>query len=360
MDSSSERREKIEMRPTAGVTEGAARSPVWRGAVVACAVILGFAVGRLNWRGSATVETNENLIIGSRTNVDVDDAAAVFERVFSALPLRTVVYPSGDHYYFSFPCTRGLIRGNLRLTRELRTGGTIGITYSLGVPGRDKTISVRLGRSQGLYMIGLGRRAWLCYYHWKFVVFLLNPSVAAPPIHAKLLPGETWATSVFDESGLQFHLIFQQQPPHLFWILNRDLPVAEDFDRTATDIAIGRRTRFAFYVDKSNDRWVLVGVDRRNSVENTWYDGPFDQLPNEEIEAGLPGFRKYLESVYPGVRGQIDDYGRYKLLPQSDVAVVPWMLYDNVEDLAFIEKCKQTPAGPAFYRCITPDPFAGK
>jgi hypothetical protein len=314
----------------------------------------------LNYCGSATVETNENLIIGSRTNVDVDDAATVFELVFSALPLRTVVYPSGYNYYFSFVCSRGLIRGNLRLTPELRAEGTIGISYSLGVPGRDKTISVRLGPSQGLYMIGLGRRGWLCYYRWRAAVFLLPHIVSAPPIHAKLLRGETWAASAFDESGLQFHLVFQEQPAHLFWILNQDLPVAEDFDRTATDIAIGLRTRFAFYVDQSNQRWILVGVDRRNAIENTWYDGPFDQLPDGEIEAGRPGFRKYLEAVYPYVRGQIDDYGRYKLLPESEVAVAPWTLYDNVEDLAFVKKCKQTLTGPTFYSCITPDPFAGK
>jgi hypothetical protein len=236
----------------------------------------------------------------------------------------------------------------------------VGITYGLGVPGRDKTISVRLGRRQGLYMIGLGQHASLVCYHLKPVVFVLNPMVVASPIHARLSAGETVAASVFDESGLQFHLVFQQQPAHLFWILNQDLRVTEDFDHVANDLVIGRRTRFAFYVDQPNNRWVLVGVDRRNSLENTWYDGPFDQLPNEAIAGKPPGLRKYFERVYPGVRGQIDDYGRYRLLPDSDVAVMPWTLYDNVKDLAFIEKCKQTLTGPAFYGCITPDPFAGR
>ncbi len=357
------------MQPTGNVTAGGPRSTVsrqWkrqlsplRIAVIGCLVLLAFATGRLSCRGFAAIETNENLIRGSQTTVDVDDAAAVFRYVFSALPLRTIIYPSGNNYYFSFPCSRGVVRGNLRLTADLRTAGEIGMSYSLGVPGRDKTISVRLGRRQGLHMIGLGQRAWLCYYRWTTVVFLLNHIVITPPSHARLLPGETWAAPTFDESGLRFYLVFQDQPAHLFWILNQDLPVAEEFDRTAANIAIGRRTGFAFYVDLPNHRWILVGIDRRNSVENTWYDGPFDQLP-DEIEAGRPRLRGYLEAVYPDVRGQIDDYGRYRMLPQSGVAVMPWMLYDKVEDLAFVEKCKQSLTGPAFYSCITPDPFAGK
>ena len=245
------------------------------------------------------------------------------------------------------------------MAQELRTQGVIGFTYSLGVPGRDKTISVRFGRRQGLYMMGLGRHRWLCQYGWSTVVFVLNPIHMVPPTQARLLPGEVWAAPVLDESGLQFHLVFQSDPPHLFWILNQDLPVAEGFDHITTDIAIGRRTRFAYYIDQPNHRWILVGVDRRNSVENTWYDGPFDQIP-DEIDSGGLGLRKYFEIVYPNVRGQIDEHGRYKLIPQSEVAVTPWMLYDNVEDLGLIEKCKQSFTGPAFYSCITPDPFAGE
>jgi hypothetical protein len=319
---------------------------------------LGFVAGLLSCRDSPTVETNESLIAGAQAVVDLDDATSVFQHVFSALPLRATVYPSGDNYYFSFLCSRGLVRGNIRLKPELRADRVVGISYSLGVPGRDKTVSVRIGPRQGLYMIGLSRRAWLCYYRWRAIVFLLNPIVVAPPVQAHLLPGEAWSVPAFDESGLQFHLVFQAQPAHLFWILNRDPPITEDFEHPASDIAIGRRTRFAFYVDKPNHRWILIGVDRRNTIENTWYDGPFDQLPNE-TNLGHTEFRKYLETTYPNTRGQIDDYGRYKLLPQSDVAVTPWTLYDKVDDLAFIKKCKQTLNGPAFYSCITPDPFAG-
>jgi hypothetical protein len=329
-----------------------------RVAVFTCAVLLAFAAGRLNSCSSATVETDENLILGSRTSVDVDKAEAVFDHVFQSLPLRNVVYPSGDHYYFSFYCSRGLVRGNLRLTPELRKNGTIGLTYSPGVPGRDQTISVRLGRSQGVHLMNLGRHACLCSYGAKVVVFLLNGSVTDPGIDKQLLPGESAAVSVFDESGLQFNLVFQNAPAHLFWILNRELPVAEDFDQATADIMIGRRTRFAFFVDQPIHRWTLVGVDRRNSKENTWFDGPFDQLPAEEMEPGRLRLREYLEYVYPSVRGQIDEHGRYKLLPDRDVPVMPWVLYDSIEDLAFIESCKQRLTGAAFYSCITPDSFA--
>lgn len=357
------------MQPTAGAVERDGRAAFSRArrwllisgcvALVGCAVLLGLATGPLNWRGYASIETNQSLIGASRTSVDVDDAATIFEHVFSALPWLAVIYPSGDHYYFSFPCSRGLVQGNLRLTPGLRAAGMIGMAYSLGVPGRDKTVSVQLGRHQGFHITALGPRAWLCYYHWRTVVFVLNHTPTAPPAQAHLLPGESWVVPVFDESGLQFQLVFQQDPAHLFWILNQDQPVAEDFDYAAPDIEIGHRTRFAFYVDQRNHRWILVGVDRRNTVENTWYDGPFDQLP-VEIEAGRHGLRQCLEKVYPNVHGQIDDYGRFKLLPDMDVAVMPWALYDKVEDLAYIGKCKQEFSGPAFYSCITPDPFADK
>jgi hypothetical protein len=357
------------MQPTAGAAERDGRPPHSRAgkrllifgcaAVVGCGVLLALATGWFSRRGSADIETNESLIEASRTSVNVDDAAAVFQHVFSALPWRAIIYPSGNHYYFSFACTRGLVQGNLWLSPELRAAGMIGIAYSLGVPGRDKTVSERLGRRQGLYLAAVGQRAWLCYYHWRTVVFVLNHGAAAPPSQARLLPGESWVVPVFDESGLQFQLVFQEEPAHLFWILNQDQPVAEDFDFIASGIAIGRRTRFAFYVDEGNHRWILVGVDRRNTMDNTWYDGPFDQLP-AEIGAGRYALRQRLEKVYPSVRGQIDDLGRFKLLPEMDVGVMPWTLYDKVDDLTFIGKCKQELSGPAFYSCITPDRFAGK
>src|ERR1700733_14644415 len=124
-------------------------------AVVVCAVVLGSAIGWLSGRAPASIETNENLIGASRTSVDVDDAAAVFQHVFSALPWLAVIYPSGGHYYFSFPCSRGLVQGNLWLTPALRAARMIGMSYSLGVPGRDKTVSVRLGRLQGFYIAAI-------------------------------------------------------------------------------------------------------------------------------------------------------------------------------------------------------------
>jgi hypothetical protein len=47
---------------------------------------------------------------------------------------------------------------------------------------------------------------------------------------------------------------------------------------------MGKRTGFAFYQDGLRHRKILVGVYEANYRLNTYFDGPFDQLPDNFIE----------------------------------------------------------------------------
>ncbi|WP_163364710.1 hypothetical protein, partial [Escherichia coli] len=70
---------------------------------------------------------------------------------------------------------------------------------------------------------------------------------------------------------------------------------------------VGQRTGFAFYRD--GDRKILIGVNERNSRLNTYFDGPFDQLPENFIEGET--LREAIVAAAPEIKGKIDRLGTF-------------------------------------------------
>ena len=112
--------------------------------------------------------------------------------------------------------------------------------------------------------------------------------------------------------------VFNTRLKIFHFILDETVPVADQFVGAARGdpIEIGKRTGFAFY--SFGGRKILVGVNERQSRLNTYFDGPFDQLPENFIEGDA--LRDAILAVEPGVKGKIDRLGNFlrRLRPLSD------------------------------------------
>ena len=58
------------------------------------------------------------------------------------------------------------------------------------------------------------------------------------------------------------------------------------------DLLIGRRSGFAFWVDRAHDnRKVLVAIRGQDATRHDYYDGPFDQLADSYVdETGVANY----------------------------------------------------------------------
>ncbi len=306
------------------------------------------------------VSFNQGFIEGLYGAVKLDDQMAVFAHVFSALPDKVVVYPTENYYYWRFTANARVIWGNFRFDADDRDRGILHLGYFeydengrfQDYDGWEKTITAR----DGVALNKVSRLVYSVAYKGRTVTFVLNDIGMAPPRKARLAPGEIYVGPVFDESGVKFFLVFSKPRNHFLYVVNEDGAPPETFKALkGKDIVIGRRTGFAYYLDKPNSRKILIAVNGANARRNNYYDGPFDQLPDNY--ADQTNIKKYLELAYPYVKGRIDKYGVLKAEKGNRVAISPYRIYDSEDELSFVGSCRKTykSTSAKFYACITPD-----
>ena len=221
--------------------------------------------------------------------------------------------------------------------------------YDQGVNGGKK-----FGHEDGVEVCKISPFKYSVCYKNKKVVFKFNDIKASPPQKAKLMKNEVYVGPSFDESGLAFHLIFNKKTSHLFWVLNEDIFVAERFIKYTDHILLGNRTSFAFFDDTSNNRKILIGADGRNVLNNNWYDGPFDHMPDNYVYTGEIEVKKYLEAHYSQFKNQIDKYGQFLSNADKRIPVANYYVYYDLEELEFVEKCLQEQTTKdGLYTCLT-------
>jgi len=297
--------------------------------------------------------------------LDLTDAKQVFRYVFSSLDDEVVVYPTENYYYFTFTAQGKTIWGSISLFAHNRDDGVLDIGY---IEKNDQFRQVNFQPVGGwgvyttrdsVFVEKIDDFKYSITFEGKTVVFKLNDVGLTHPKKAKLREDEIYVGPSFDESGLKFYLLFNKVEQHLYWILNEDGFVPESFTIYTDDLVIGDRTGFAFYLDKENNRKILVGVDGLNIMQNNWYDGPFDQMPDNYVYTGQIEVKKYIEANYPNVRGRIDKYGYYLDEKGVRVAIAPYLVYFSKEELvSVIESCKASALStPEFYSRITEQVF---
>ena len=124
--------------------------------------------------------------------------------------------------------------------------------------------------------------------------------------------------------------------------------------RAATGILVGKRTGFAFYRDHRLDRKILIGVFEQNVLLNNYFDGPFDQLPDNFIEGET--LRQAIIDSDPRSKARSTGSAIFEG-GDSRYAISPYMQYRNENDLLAVHRCatdRRVPAA-AYYRCFVMD-----
>lgn len=287
----------------------------------------------------------------STATFEIDDIQAVFDYVLSTLPDEVAVYPTENYYYFRFNHGGIQYAGNIRLAASDRDEGLVHFAYfpaaNSGV-GEGKMHYRPLSTNDGVRVEKIGPLLYAVSFRDRRVNFRLNDLSDVRPPEGFLNENEDYLGPVFDESGIEFFLVFNRDLKIFHYVLNETDGVADQFRQAAfTDrIVLGRRTGFAFYRDPK-DRKILIGVLAANVAVNNYYDGPFDQLPDNFNKTD--DLKNAIETADPSVDGRIDRFG-YFMTGEGRYLIGPYLQYSNEQQLAPFHLCATSPqVSPRLY-----------
>lgn len=308
--------------------------------------------------GDAGISTHEQFIAGLYSPIAGDEPGSVFRHVFASLNAQVNIYPSENYYYFLCSLHGRQLSGSIALFADGRDAGKLSFSYeevttSATALAEPHAVDIELSEKNGVRVRKLSETRYAVTYSGRTVTFVLRDdatslsSTASPPHGAEILMGST-----FDESGLRFNLYFNHECTGFYWVLREDQYVPEEFISHAADVVIGRRTGFVFYIDPRDRRKVLIGVSMANVNVNNWYDGPFDQLPDNAIKRGELDLKEYLEARYPDTRGRINRYGVFKDNPEMRVAIAPYLQYSSMQEVARLAESIRAGVASREERCL--------
>jgi hypothetical protein len=310
------------------------------------------------------LQTNESYIedVTRTTSLNVDDPMAVFGFVMSKLPERVKVYPSENYYYFGFAHNGIRYAGNIRLDASNRDRGRADFAYFEDTAQWYDGSPVKhlvLDSSRGVTVEKVAALSYRLSYQGRTIEFALNDLSNVKPPAGALGPDEQFIGPIFDESAIRFLLVFNPKLKAFHYLLDETGKVAESFvPAKKTDrILVGKRTGFAFYRDHRLARKILIGVFEGNMRANNYFDGPFDQLPDNFIEG--EALRNAILAVQPALKGQIDRFGS---APDGSIRFMigPYLPYQAITDLDPIHACAQRKQKqPDYHRCFVTDDESG-
>ncbi len=310
--------------------------------------------------GTTVVHTNQEYLeeVRNEPGFKIDDKLAVFRLVLESLPASVKVYPTENYYYFWFHHNGIKYAGNLRFDAEDRDQGVVHFNYFKDFTPwqRDESdFSALLGEKDGVRIVKAGKLSYDVSFGSKTVRFELNDLSGVKPPADAVREGETYIGPVFDESGMRFFLVFQEELKIFMFILDESPPASDQFNVPVISdrLSIGIRSGFAFYDDRHAKRKILVGVHQLNTSINNYFDGPFDQLPDNFIEGDA--LKRAILAASPEMAGQIDRFGNS---PDNETRylIAPYLQYEDESDLGVIAQCAATEKPPVYYNCFS---FAG-
>jgi hypothetical protein len=290
------------------------------------------------------------------TTLPTTDLMAMLAFVLGSLPDSVKVYPTENYYYFSFYHNSTRYAGNIRLDASDRDEGKLHFAYYEDLAEYKEQSPVqyqKLDKSNGVTVEKLERLVYRVSYGDKSVVFRLNDLSGVKPPANIMGPDEKYIGPVFDESAIRFFLIFNKRLKLFHYVLDETITVADQFVRTrqTSRILIGKRTGFAFYQDYRLNRKILIGVFEGNARVNNYFDGPFDQLPDNFIEGET--LREAILAVEPSLAGKIDRVGG---APDGSgrYLIGPYVYYRTEEEFSPFHDCatSRRRADDAYYSCF--------
>ena len=329
-------------------------------------VTLGVTLGMTTARaGTPQFYTNQSSVEDAvaAPSLPITNPMAMFSYVLGNLPERVKVYPTENYYYFSFTHDHVRYAGNIRLDVVDRDQGKVNFAYYVDLAewkDQDPISYILLDQRNGVKVEKLEPLVYRISYGTRSVIFELNDLSKVKPPPSVLGADESYIGPVFDESAMRFFLIFNRKLKLFHYVLDETIAIADQLIPIpgSERILIGKRTGFAYYRDDKIERKILIGVFEGNSRVNNYYDGPFDQLPDNFIEGET--LREAILAVDPSLTGKIDRYG---ISPggQDRYLIAPYRHYRSDDDLVAFERCATNKRVPAarYYECFIYDEDSG-
>ena len=210
-------------------------------------------------------------------SLDITDTSRVITFILDSIKENAPVYPSEQYFYYKFKVGPRLISGNLRFCNS--KNGVVNFGYfdefdpkiifhgaiRNGVNGvveksHDKVKLIFAGRTRNFSLSKT-----------------LHPN-SHPPIKIDIAEDEELITQVQDESGFAFSLFYRGRSRQFYYCLRYSPENLIAIKIGGADVFLGDTSRFAFVQDDLG-RKVLIGVLHSEVESNTYFDGPFDQVP---------------------------------------------------------------------------------
>lgn len=294
--------------------------------------------------------------VTKQSSLDVTDVKAVLKFVLSQLPDRVHVFPTENYYYFYFYYGGVKYAGNFRFDVDERDKGLVKFIYfkdSTDLITDERDYRAVLGEKDGVVLTKIDDLVYRLDYDGESVTFELNDLSDVRPPEGMLNADETFLGPVFDESGIRFFLIFNESLKIFYYVLDETVPVADELLALPgwEHVMVGRRTSFAFFLDPTQDRKLLVGVYAPNIDVNSYLDGPFDQLPDNFLKGDE--LRRALLLAQPDIDpSSIDRLGIYYDNREFREKIGSYGEYLTLPDLAPAEDCAKRGDRAAIYLCL--------
>lgn len=115
-------------------------------------------------------------------------------------------------------------------------------------------------------------------------------------------------------------------------------------------ILIGNRTGYAYFNDIKRSRRILIGVSFSSSADNSYFDGPFDQLPDSFVDP--MHLKALIEKSDPRAIGRIGAYGVFVKEENSRYAIVPYLEYTGEKELFIYLQCSRVKKLSLLNKCL--------
>jgi hypothetical protein len=323
-------------------------------------IALLFAVSPAAAAEKPKLYTNQSYVedVNNRATLPVGDAKAMFSWVLGELPERVKVYPTENYYYFYFYHQGSRYAGNIRLEAATRDDGKVNFAYYVDMNEwhlkEDNRQYVVFGKNDGVTVEKVERLLYRISYGEKSVLFELNDLSAVKPPASALGADEKFIGPVMDESGVRFFLVFNAKLKIFHYILDETIPLADELSpaKRTPDILIGRRTGFAFYQDARLPRKIMIAAFEGNVRVNNYFDGPFDQLPDNFLQGDE--LRRAILAESPELKDEKMD--RFGNSPDGEIRYLigPYIFYRTEDDLYPFHACATSKkvAREEYYRCF--------
>ncbi len=322
-------------------------------AIAALSTLLTCAVSAAPLKLHTNQEMIEELL--QPNDLDAKNPNAVFEAVFEALPSKVTVYPTESYYYFTFHLNGIVYAGNIRFDAWDQFDGKVHFAYANEYAYWRKPLDPvykKMGPADGVEVTQVNKFLYKIAFKGKTVEFSIPDLSNVNPAPGMLSEDEVYIGPSWDESGVQFYLIFNRTAKTFLYLLV-DTPKVDQYQPSSLSpaVTVGNRTSFAFYKDKFKDRQILMGDFVGHTMLNDYFDGPFDQLPDNYVRGNT--LLDAILEVEPGMKGEKVD--RYGADPTGEFryGITSYKYYSRVSDLKPIVDCAEKNNDPArYYKCF--------